>query len=258
MSKFNEALSILRDDGIIKLFKKIYESYFEYVVLSIRGKSNINIDSYSIEVNISNKGSYKEMRHINNTEISIIKDMLDESEKSDTFLDIGANMGVHSIFIDKKVEDVYSIEPHPVNLSHLNINSHINQSGISMYACGFSDTAGYIEINSSRTGMQVDGRASIKRPNDNKNNSTILVRLEKGDKFIQQNELDIPEMIKVDVEGAEMSVLRGLEDTINHASCKVIYCEYHNNEKNIRSFLKSAGYSTTLIGDGRIIKAMRE
>lgn len=158
----------------------------------------------------------------------------------------------------KKVAITYSIEPHPVNLSYLSMNSTANKSDIHMYGCGFSDSDGYMKISGPRKNMHVDGCASIKRTNNSDDENTVSVRLERGDKFIKQNRLETPQMIKIDVEGAEMGVLRGLEGIINQSDCRVIYCEIHDDDEfgEIEEYLNSFGYSTSTIGGGRIIKSV--
>lgn len=220
-------------------------------------QKTISVDDKNLQIHISNLGAYNEMRFIIDNEISVIEDILHESKKKDTFLDVGANMGAHSISVDKKIETVYSIEPHPVNLSHLSINSQMNNSDIDIFACGLSDSKGYLEIDSPEQKMKVDGSASTGGAS-NTEKAAIAVRLEKGDEFIRQNGLNIPQIIKIDVEGSEMSVLRGLKTTIEHADCRVVYCEVHDNKfEEIKQFFNSSGYDTNIIGHDRIIKAMK-
>jgi FkbM family methyltransferase len=263
-NKVQKAVSILKKDGLVSLFHRIYSAYFykarldpEYIISRIIGKRKISINSIYVIVNISGIGTYNEMRFIIDNEIPVIRDILTEAKEKDVFLDIGANMGVHSIFLDEKVKTVYSIEPHPVNMSFLSINSKTNKSGINMYECGFSDSEDYIKISGPRKRMEVDGSASINGDSDEKGN-TVSVRLERGDEFLQKNRLEIPQIIKIDVEGAEMSVLRGLENILEHPDCRIIYCEVHGDEfREVSDFINSYGYSTSVIGDGRIIKAVR-
>jgi FkbM family methyltransferase len=195
------------------------------------------------------------MRFVIDNEVAIIEDILDEAKENDTFLDIGANMGIHSMFVDKKVRTVYSIEPHPVNLSYLVMNSNMNNSNIDIFGCGLSDAEGYLKINGPRENMEVDGSSSVNATADIEGNA-VSVRLEMGDKFIQQNELENPQIVKIDTEGAEVSILRGLEDTIKNTDCRIIYIEPHGeNSQKVKDIVRKYGYSTVTIGDGRIIKA---
>jgi len=70
-----------------------------------------------------------------------------------------------------------------------------------------------------------------------------------GDDFISNNYLTIPNVIKIDVEGAELEVLKGLEDTIKQKKCRAIFCEVHPKYLNtdvseLINFLTNKGFES--------------
>jgi FkbM family methyltransferase len=170
-------------------------------------------------------------------------------------------MGVHSIFAGFVVKSVYSVEPHPVNLSYLGINKDLNDSdNVNIYSCGLSDKSDYFQLRGRRVGITVDGSASITERKDNFAYSEIYnIRVERGDNFLANNDLEPPTIIKIDAEGAEFSILKGLKGTISRPDCRLLYCETHSrNEDDIKDFLSEFGYSIKLLDNARIIKAEKK
>lgn len=268
MSKLRTAATILKEQGVAGMFREIHSFYFdrnhydlEYIISRLLGSRSISIEDTKITVSVQDLGSYNELKFILKHELPIIEDILSEVKAEDIFLDVGANIGVHSIVVDKRAKTVYAIEPHPVNVSVLNLNSTINNSSINIFDCGFSDSEGYTDIIGPRKVMRVDGSASIEEESNECDNDVnpVSVRVEEGDDFISQNNLEVPQIIKIDVEGAEMQVLYGLDETIRHRDCRVIYCEVHDeNIREVRDYLNSLGYSTETIGNHRIVKGLNK
>jgi hypothetical protein len=48
-----------------------------------------------------------------------------------------------------------------------------------------------------------------------------------GDSLVQKESVPEPTVMKIDVEGAEVRVLRGLEATLRNSECRLIFCEVH-------------------------------
>jgi hypothetical protein len=67
-----------------------------------------------------------------------------------------------------------------------------------------------------------------------------------------------PTVVKIDVEGAELSALRGLSRTLSNDVCRLIYCEIHpaalaergNSATNVRECLREHGFAVEQIGTG--------
>ena len=56
---------------------------------------------------------------------------------------------------------------------------------------------------------------------------TKLVRVTSGDLFRRTEQIRVPNVIKIDVDGFEEDVLLGLETTLADATCRAILCEVH-------------------------------
>lgn len=86
---------------------------------------------------------------------------------------------------------------------------------------------------------------------------TIKVAVTRGDALIENKNLPYPSVIKIDVEGYEEEVLKGLLATLTRPECRAVFCEMHftllaeRGEKyapiRIQKLLKDAGFKTTWV-----------
>ena len=120
-------------------------------------------------------------------------------------LDIGANIGNHSIFFAKKFKQVYAFEPNPITSEVLKINSayaaeHKNVIPVNF---GLSDTEDSLPfyINPSNIG----GSGIIEGNNPHINDS-IVIDVKTLDKFNELKDVSVA-LIKIDVEGHELKLM---------------------------------------------------
>jgi FkbM family methyltransferase len=150
------------------------------------------------------------------------------------FLDIGANVANHAIYVAKfcRPGQVIVIEPNPEALILLRINLLLNNLNIdiSHLGLGLSDR---------------DQRAEPDTPVNNLGGTKMVLneagplRLVTGDSLFATRHIDF---IKIDVEGHEMAVLGGLEQTIA-ASRPPMFIEVDNhNEAAFQTWLADHAY----------------
>ncbi len=136
-----------------------------------------------------------------------------------TFVDVGANEGMMSLLASRLVEPggkVISFEPNPVPRAILEAAIERNGIGnISVRAAGIGDAEGSFDLFVPR--INTGEGSFVASPNADGETVTCKVLL--GD-----NELEgvTPELIKIDVEGFEMRVLRGLQATLVRARPVVV------------------------------------
>jgi FkbM family methyltransferase len=85
----------------------------------------------------------------------------------------------------------------------------------------------------------------------------IELTVDSGDELRRAHDLPVPNLLKIDVEGFEPEVLRGLDATLREPSCHSVLCEVHfallesRGQKHapdeIRGYLNERGYSTKWI-----------
>jgi FkbM family methyltransferase len=127
-------------------------------------------------------------------------------------LDVGADIGYYSLLFSLKSGSngaVASFEPDPEPWPYLKENvSMFKYSNISLYDVALSDHYGHGM-------MKLGGRGQLypdKEGYDKKTNTVKMVPLDDFWPNLSWKKLDL---VKIDVEGAEISVLKGMENIIN-------------------------------------------
>ena len=215
-------------------------------------KKKISISDKYIWASINDyRGDYRQIKFFEMNEKNQILDMMSEINEDDTVLDIGANVGIYSLFAEQIASDVIAIEPHPVNISRLVVNSRLNDSNIRIFQCALSDSQGYIGLGINPESERVDGTASLKDFSPTSVTEQINVRIESGDQFIDQNNISTPNIVKIDVQGAEKKVINGFQSMFSGKSCRIVYCELHGDHvdtKEIKQEFESMGFSVETLG----------
>ena len=140
------------------------------------------------------------------------------------FMDIGANVGHHSIFLSKFASQVLAFEPYPkVNMQFKQQIAHNNISNIQIFETGLSDrreTLNYYAPTGNNEGIGSFDESSIGKGNT----SYGKLELQEGDQVIESDSWKDIKLIKIDVEGFEKKVIKGLRRTIEEER-PVIVCE---------------------------------
>ena len=140
------------------------------------------------------------------------------------FMDIGANVGHHSIFLSKFASQVLAFEPYPkVNMQFKQQIAHNNISNIQIFETGLSDrreTLNYYAPTGNNEGIGSFDESSIGKGNT----SYGKLELQEGDQVIESDSWKNIKLIKIDVEGFEKKVIKGLSRTIEEER-PVIVCE---------------------------------
>ena len=160
--------------------------------------------------------------------------LLSMLNKNSVVYDVGANIGYHTTAFASVAKKVYAFEPHPKNYALLEQNTkNLDHVYIGKYAVSNSNTTCYItDYNPEITG----NFGMVKVTNDFSGIETTAIALDTAG-------LDLPDMIKIDVEGSELQVLQGCK-TIIQQKCPVIFYEAHesNQLREIYEFLEPLGY----------------
>jgi FkbM family methyltransferase len=152
-----------------------------------------------------------------------------------TFVDIGANVGNHSVYAAKvlKADKVIAFEPNPLAADLFEINSALNdcRGCLSLYRVGLSDSDG-----TARPTPEANNLGGTRLERDPEGSLPIRC----GDDFLKEEDLGF---IKVDVEGSELSVLRGLSETIARSRPPLFAEVEDTNIDAFESYCASIGYS---------------
>jgi FkbM family methyltransferase len=141
-----------------------------------------------------------------------------------TVWDIGANIGTVSLplLATKPRIKVVAFEPSPAVCAKLLKNANLNpalQSRLKIINCALSDRTGWVEFYASNevnnSGIGGIGVAS------NRVNASFMTFAQLGSNCSEL--VAAPDIIKIDVEGHELSVLRGLGGILNRRPLTIIF-----------------------------------
>jgi FkbM family methyltransferase len=130
------------------------------------------------------------------------------------FVDVGANVGQHSLFMSRVATQVIAFEPYePVQLRLQHQMKLNNINNITVNAMGLSDRSGtlpfYAPVGSNA------GIGSFDHKSTKKGNVAIgELALVRGDDHFEQHKPARLDVLKIDVEGFEKPVITGLKNTL--------------------------------------------
>ena len=172
-----------------------------------------------------------------------------KSLNNPVFYDIGANIGAYSLvasmFVKKQIK-VYAFEPSFINYFQLNKNIILNncQNCIVPLNIALSDLSelGNFNYSSLDTGSAAHafGEAIGETGEQFQPSLTSLMHSYRLDDLINTFNFEIPNFIKIDVDGIEMKILEGAKDTLNNDTLKSLVVEivYEKDADEFIKFLK--------------------
>lgn len=158
------------------------------------------------------------------------------------FLDVGAHVGKYSIKMANYGWSVVALEPHPLNYILLSFNAKINGCDIKSLKLAAYSFKGVLNLYLG----DFSGRHSVARKSD----SYVPVQAETVDDLMC--ELNVPlnsvKLVKIDVEGAAIEVLKGMMNLIKVARPDIII-EVWPKEREALNILRSLGFKIVPICD---------
>ena len=196
------------------VFKKIHQSEFVYFFN----------DQITKEIDIH--GIYEK------DEINVLSKII---KKNSIVIDIGANIGNHSIAFSKIAKKVYSFEAHPKTFEVLKFNCK-NYKKVKIYNIGISSKKGFLFFTKNKT-HNIGGKQLTKK-------GTVRSKIDKLDNLIKLKRK--VEFIKIDIEGHEYKALLGMKNLLKKNDPK-LFIEFYNDSiherRRIINFLLNLGYS---------------
>jgi FkbM family methyltransferase len=162
----------------------------------------------------------------------------------DIVFDIGANVGFYTLLASTLVGRgrVVAFEPVPENLNHLRKHLSLNRvQNVTVLEAAVSDEEETVlfKRGASSTNGSVDAKGDLE---------VTAVTI---DGLISRGEVELPSVIKMDIEGGEFLALIGARDTLKEHH-PVIFLATHSTEihRNCCEFLRSLGYDLRpVVGD---------
>ncbi len=232
----------------IPILKRLYPSIIRrYLILIGKHQINIKINSFNFEIDIRESIERKTyfIREYEKKRMDKLH-LYSKKINSEILIDIGANIGFYSILSSRRFGQIYSFEPNERNFKVLKKNIGNNKlKNIKIFNFGLGENEEVLIGNSNTKGklFQTSGFAINK---DNKKGESVLVK--KGDDVLKFKNKTLT--IKIDVEGFEFFVLKGLKSTLINNWCILQIEIWERNNDEVHSFLKSLGYKMIISIDG--------
>lgn len=144
---------------------------------------------------------------------------------SGTFWDIGANFGLYAVTAAALFPGmcVHAFEPIAELRSHLIRHADLNGVRVTSHALALSNASGSFEIYVPPTGAS--GRATLRKDYAGSDWQKSDVQTARGDELITRGELELPTVIKIDVEGLELQVVEGFGTLLSDRRLEAIVFE---------------------------------
>lgn len=137
------------------------------------------------------------------------------SQKDWVALDVGANNGVHSLFLSTKCRRVHAFEPFPPVLEKLNRRIAQNAiKNIDVHPVGLGERDEALPFYASTNANEGIGTFAVacRTAKDKSPYGDLMIR--SGDAYLKGMGVDRVDLVKIDAEGMELSILKGLSSTI--------------------------------------------
>jgi FkbM family methyltransferase len=144
-----------------------------------------------------------------------------------TVLDIGANQGYYTLLASKKVGaqgKVVAFEPTPREAGRLRRHLRLNScKNVEVVTSALGNAEGHAELHMVM-GSEA-GCHSLRPPDVAQPTSVVTVKIERLDEVLKARGVERVDFIKLDVEGAELSVLQGAQELLSRSSRPVMLVE---------------------------------
>lgn len=181
---------------------------------------------------------------------------IDSMPNKAIFWDIGANVGLYSVYAGIKGMKVFAFEPSALNTFLISKNIEINnlKDNVSLFPVAISDKNefGYLNMTSTDLGGALNEFNQTDKVSVGTGNYQADVIFKQGmfsysiDELIQKYHFEIPDYIKIDVDSIEDKIIYGGSSTFSHPNIKGVLVELDETEERTQQlidFLAERGLS---------------
>lgn len=255
-----------RQDGLLKtLYKSIrfvltkYFHTYNKIRRALKQRTmpdsaHIQVHGFQLLLDLKNDAGISRDLYFNGTREDVSVKYLQNSgilQAGDVALDVGANIGYYAFIESALVGEtgtVYALEPVEENYARLLQNISLNNSqNIEHYRVAASDRNGPAQIH---VGKKRNWSSMVNtEPRRFVRSETVdAIRI---DDFLEKKE--IPNFVRMDVEGYEYAILEGMQKTLQRPECRNLLIEVHSdlmNQSQVQetfSLLRCRGFLTVAI-----------
>lgn len=184
----------------------------------------IEIGAASATVHMETNPEILSILHTLRKEREMLEDFARSIRPDDVVWDVGANLGVFAHLAADRAPDghVVAFEPFYPTAQRLQDNVDLTdpEASVDVVNLALSDAAGETTLGIDRDELGTQTPTLEPRAGQ----EAITIREVPGDRLVRRG-IPAPDVLKVDVEGAELAVLDGLDETL--PDCRLVYVEDH-------------------------------
>lgn len=167
--------------------------------------------------------------------------------------EIGAFQGILTLFFSSRAREVVAYEPNPPSFGRVERNLRLNgRTNVRLRNLAVGDRAGTLRLLSDplMPGGTTGDPAVARQIEQSSPATSVTVRVVTLDEDIRDNRLPPPDLIKIDIEGMELTALRGMQKTLREYKSD-LYLEMHgatleDKDRNVTAivtFVTDMGYT---------------
>lgn len=170
---------------------------------------------------------------------------------SDVFWDVGANVGAFTLLVAPLCKQVFAFEPEPATRMHLLEHVTANRlRNVTVLALALADSDGVRRLflgpegNTGMHSLVADSAAT----------NSVEVDVFRADALLEEGRVAVPNVMKVDVEGAELSVFKGSVGLLRRPELRAVVFETKEARpgviasEEVRDLLQSHGFEISVLG----------
>jgi len=135
----------------------------------------------------------------------------------DTVLDVGAHVGLHALVAARAIGEagsIYAFDPQPYNADRICRNAELNGlQNLTVVCAAAGERDGFLRV--PFQSLRDRSRLSLAQAGPNDLVTSIEVPIRRLDTFMRENDVSGAKLVKIDVEGYELEVIRGLGDRLS-------------------------------------------
>lgn len=261
-------------------FKKIYTSVGRRLLspdsdrlFNLLYGDSLTIDNANLQLEfdttsiIAKRWFYPRYRDGSLHEPVVSRKFLNSIKDETVFFDIGANIGYYTVLASHVCSDVHAFEMDPrlANIISDHFRGHNKDSSdVQVIPAAVGDKSGDIVSFSPSQGENLSTNAVVSNSDtSNLSHSKFQMQTLAIDDYVEQTSIQ-PGVIKIDVEGFEFSVLKGLSNTVKNVSTLFVEVhpdlmkKYGTDVASVLDRLHTYGFSCQRFTDHRAVKKPNE
>ena len=190
--------------------------------------------------------------------------MFENIKPGDILWDVGANIGYYTVKFSEAVSEngeVYGFEPIPETFKILS-NTTRSLSNVNLLCCALGQEDSSLLMSNDPNIGSPTNKILISNSIASAKNS-VFIKVRSADSLIESGELEIPNFIKIDVEGHENDVINGMSKLLKESRLHTLAIEIHfaileergikNAPSNIVAILRNNGFNVHWVDHSHIL-----